>query len=96
MTVKNDLSQLYHENVNQTINFEDDNILPLELINLDHVVSDHSNYNILFNDNSNADSTELCTQRFKIMSLEENEVVAKIHFNHLMKANWSPEFDVHL
>ncbi|CAH1731762.1 unnamed protein product [Aphis gossypii] len=93
MIVKNDLSQLYQENVNQTINFEDDNTLPLELINLDHVVSDHSNYNIPFDDNSNADSTELCTQRFKIMSLEENEVVAKIHFNHLMKANWSPEFD---
>jgi len=94
MIVNNDLSQLYQENVNQTIDFEDNNTLPLELINMDHVVSDHSNYNIPFNDNSNADSTELCTQRFKIMSLEENEVVAKIHFNHLIKANWSPEFDV--
>ncbi|KAF0761987.1 Uncharacterized protein FWK35_00008600 [Aphis craccivora] len=46
-----------------------------------------------FNDNSNADSTELCTQRFKIMSIEQNESVAKIHYNHLMKASWSPEFD---
>lgn len=28
------------------------------------------------------------------MSIEQNESVAKIHYNHLMKASWSPEFDV--
>jgi len=94
MIVNNDLYQLYQENENQTINFEDNNKLPLKLINLNHIVSDRSNYNIPFNDNSNADSTESCTQRFKIMSIEENEFVANIHFNHLMKANWSPEFNV--
>lgn len=46
MIVNNDL---YQENVNQTINFEDNNTFPLESINLDHVVSDRSNYNIPFN-----------------------------------------------
>ncbi|XP_025195249.1 uncharacterized protein LOC112594595 isoform X2 [Melanaphis sacchari] len=86
------IDDLYQEKVNQTIDFEDNDKLPLVLKNLDRVIIDHSNYNIPFKDNLDVDSTKLCIQRLRIMSIEENEVEANIHFNHLMKANWSPEF----
>lgn len=90
------IDELYQEKVNETIDFEDNNKLPLELTNLKKVVIDRSNFNIPFNDNSNADSKKLCIQRFKILSIESNAFQANIHLNHLKKANWSPEFnDVH-
>ncbi|CAH1724467.1 unnamed protein product [Aphis gossypii] len=90
------IDDLYQEKVNETIDFEDINKLPLELTNLDHVVIDRSNFNIPFKDNSIADSKKLCIQRFEIMSIEKNGLEANIHFNHLMKENWSPEFnDIH-
>jgi len=88
------IDDLYQEKVNETIDFEDNNKLPLKSTNLNHVVIDRSNFNIPFNDNSNADSKKLCIQRFKIMSIENNGFQADIHFNNLMKANWSPEFNV--
>jgi len=66
------IDDLYQEKVNETINFEDNNKLPLKFTNLDHVVIDRSNFNIPFKDNSNADSKKLCIQRFKIMSIEKN------------------------
>lgn len=88
------IDDLFQEKVNETIDFEENNKLPLELTNLDHVVIDRSNFNIPFKDDSNGDSKKLCIQRFKIMSIEKNGLEANIHFNHLMKADWSPEFNV--
>ncbi|XP_026805075.1 uncharacterized protein LOC113548408 [Rhopalosiphum maidis] len=85
------IDDLYQEKVNQTIDFEDSDKLPPVLMNEDHVMIDHSNYNIPLKENSDTDS--LCLQRLKIMSIEQNELKANIHFNHLMKAKWSPNFD---
>lgn len=50
------------------------------------------NYNIPFNDDP--DVGKSCLQRLHIMSLEENEFLAHIHFNILMNANWTPVFEV--
>lgn len=86
------IDDLYQEKVNQTIDFEDSDKLPLVLMNEDNVMIDHSNYNIPLKENSDTDS--LCLQRLQIMSIEQNELKANIHFNHLMKAKWSPDFDV--
>ncbi|XP_060854125.1 uncharacterized protein LOC132931987 [Rhopalosiphum padi] len=85
------IDDLYQEKVNQTIDFEDSDKLPLVLMNEDNVMIDHSNYNIPLKENSDTDS--LCLQRLQIMSIEQNELKANIHFNHLMKAKWSPDFD---
>uniref|UniRef100_A0A2S2NAR2 Uncharacterized protein n=1 Tax=Schizaphis graminum TaxID=13262 RepID=A0A2S2NAR2_SCHGA len=85
------IDDLYQEKVNQTIDFEDSDKLPPVLMNEDHVVIDHSNYNIPLKENSDTDS--LCIQRLQIMSIEQNELEANIHFNHLMKAKWSPDFN---
>ncbi|XP_026818923.1 uncharacterized protein LOC113557546, partial [Rhopalosiphum maidis] len=82
------IDALYQESVKQIFGFEDSDEVPLELMNSDHV--DHSNYNIPFKENADTDS--LCLQRLQIMSIEGNELKANIHFNRLMKANWSPEF----
>ncbi|XP_016658041.1 uncharacterized protein LOC107883100 [Acyrthosiphon pisum] len=76
----------------KSLDFEDNDKLPLEPIHFNPVVS--SNYNIPLKDSSDSDLTNLCMQRLQIMLIEGNELEAKIHFNHLMKANWSPVFDI--
>lgn len=86
------VDKLYQEQLNETIDFEGNDILPLVSIHFNPV--DCCNYNIPFKDNSDSDLTKLCIQRLQIMLIEGNELEANIHFNHLMGANWSPIFDV--
>ncbi|CAI6371533.1 unnamed protein product [Macrosiphum euphorbiae] len=81
-----------YQELNETIDFEDNDKLPIESIHFDPAVL--SNYNIPFKDSSDSDLTKLCMQRLQIMLIEGNELEASIHFNHLMKANWSPVFDI--
>lgn len=50
------------------------------------------NYNMPFNDDP--DIGKSCLQRLHIISLEENEFLAHIHFNILINANWTPMFEV--
>ncbi|CAI6345314.1 unnamed protein product [Macrosiphum euphorbiae] len=85
------VDKLYQEQLNETIDFEGNDILPLVSIHFNPV--DCCNYNIPFKDNSDSDLTKLCIQRLQIMLIEGNELEANIHFNHLMGANWSPIFD---
>lgn len=59
---------------------------------LEHTIIDFSNYNIPFNDIT--DLKQSCLQRLHVLSIEQNEIVANIHFNILMKANWSPVLKV--
>lgn len=92
--------KLYQEAVKKMIENEDNDVqFPLESINSEHnIIIDSynfgSNSNIPFDENSYSDLTKLCSERLKIMSVEKNELKAKLHFNHLMKENWSPVFDV--
>jgi len=86
------VDKLYQEQLNETIDFEGNEKLPLVSIHFNPVGC--CNYNIPFNDNSDSDLTKLCIQRLQIMLIERNELEANIHFNHLMRANWSPLFDV--
>lgn len=58
----------------------------------EHAITDFSNYNIRFNDIT--DLKQSCLQRLRVLSIEQNEVKAIIHFNILMKANWSPVLKV--
>lgn len=51
------------------------------------------NYNMPFNDDP--DIGKSCLQRLHILSLEENEFKAHIHFNTLINTNWTPMFEVH-
>lgn len=88
------IDALYQEKVNQTFDIEDNEQNSLVSSKSDTVIIDRSNYNIFFKDFSDSDLTESCIERLQIMSIEENELEANIHFNHLMKANWSPVFDV--
>lgn len=91
------VDKLFQKNVKQIIDFKDNDKSPIASINSDHTIIDSSNsgsnYNIPFNENSDSDLTKLCLQRLQILSIEENELEANIHFNHLMKANWTPVFD---
>jgi len=84
--------QTKEDEIHQILDIEDNDKLPPKSIHFDPV--DLSNYNIPFEDNSDSDLTKLCIQRLQIILIEGNELGANIHFNHLMKANWSPEFDV--
>ncbi|XP_022178168.1 uncharacterized protein LOC111039145 [Myzus persicae] len=85
------IDKLYQEQLNQTIDFESNEKLPLVSTHFDP--DDFSNYNIPFKENSDSDFKKLCVQRLHIMSIEGNELQANIHFNHLLRANWSPGFD---
>lgn len=60
----------------------------------DRISFDCSKYNIPFNDDPNCTVSESCAKRFSIMSDEANEMMAYIHFSHLMKADWSIKFEV--
>jgi len=86
------IDKLYQEQLSQTIDFEANDKLPLVSTHFDPV--GFSNYNIPFKENSDSDFKKLCVQRLHIMSIEGNELQANIHFNHLLRANWSPGFDV--
>ncbi|XP_015373738.1 PREDICTED: uncharacterized protein LOC107168745 [Diuraphis noxia] len=85
------IDELYQEKLHPTTDFEENDKLPLVSTHFDPV--SFSNYNIPFKNNSDSDLTKLCIQRLHIMSIERNELEANIHFNHLMRANWSPVFD---
>lgn len=50
------------------------------------------NCNMPFNDDSDIDKS--CFQRLHIISLEERELLARIHFNNLINTNWTPMFEV--
>jgi len=87
------VDELYPEQLSPTTDLNEDNDkLPLVSTHFDP--DDFSNYNIPFKDDSDSDLSKLCIQRLYLMSIERNEIEANIHFNHLMKANWSPVFDV--
>lgn len=86
------VDKLYQEQLNEPIDFEGNDKLPLVSIHFNPV--DCCNYNIPFKENSDSDVTKLCLQRLQIMLIEGNELEANIHLNHLMRANWSPVFDV--
>lgn len=58
------------------------------------VVFDSSKYNIIFKNNSKLYVTKSCLLRLYLMSIEENELKANIHFYTLMNSNWLPIFDV--
>jgi len=60
------------------------------------IVFDHSKYNLLFKINLNSDITNLYSQQFLKLSIEENEFEANILLDHLIEANWSPVFKVDL
>lgn len=74
---------------------KDDNKSPLVSTKLDFVF-DKTKYNIPFSENLYTDTAESCSQRFLIMSLEQNELQTNIHYNHLMNSKWSPELNVRL
>ncbi|XP_060878120.1 uncharacterized protein LOC132950616 [Metopolophium dirhodum] len=85
------VDKLYQEQLNDIIDFEGNDKLPPVSIHFNPV--DCCNYNIPFKEDSDSDSTKLCIQRLQIMLIEGNELEANIHFNHLLRANWSPVFD---
>lgn len=82
--------ELCQEQLDKIFDLEDDDKLPLESFDPMFFI----NYNIPFNDNSGSDFKKLCLQRLQIMSVEGNELRGKIQSNILMRANWSPLFDV--
>jgi len=86
------VDKLYQEQLNDFIDLEDNEKIPLVSVHFNRV--DCCNYNIPFKDDSDSDLTKLCIQRLQIMLIEGNELEANIHFNHLLRANWSPVFDV--
>lgn len=59
------------------------------------IIFNCSKYNILFKNINDANITSL-SQKFIKMSVEKNELVANIHYNNLVNANWSPALSVSL
>lgn len=59
-----------------------------------YVVFDSSKYNVMFKINEDSHTTKSYLLQLFLMSIEENVLAANIHFINLMKANWSPAFDV--
>lgn len=72
------------------------------ILDLDNVspklnpIIDHSNYNIPFGENSFSNVSESCLQMLHLMSIEQYELQANIHYNNLLTARWSPELKVRL
>lgn len=62
--------------------------------NLEYVIFDQTKYNLFFKENPDYYKTQLHLQQLHSLSIEEDELEAKILFNHLMKANWSPVLNV--
>lgn len=59
------------------------------------IIFNGSKYNILFKNINDANITSL-SQKFIKMSVEKNELVANIHYNNLVNANWSPALNASL
>jgi hypothetical protein len=64
----------------------------LKLIKI--AIPDICKYKITLKINVESIESESCLKRLLLMSVEENVILANVHFNYLMKANWSPALDV--
>lgn len=82
------IDELFQKELQQEIDVEFCTASPT----LGYIIFDHSKYNNIIQVSSDSDIS--CSQRLLLMSLEENELVANIHFHHLLKAGWLPEMDV--
>jgi len=82
---------LYQAEVNKPL-FE--NVIKSVPTKMGHVIFDHAKYNILFKNKQNIDIIQSFSHQLLLMSIEENELIANIHFINLMKADWSPSLNV--
>lgn len=87
------VDNLFQKEVNRVITYTTINKVP-DVSESGFIVFDSSKYNIIFKNNSNLDVTKSYLERLYLMSIEENELEANIHFYNLMKSNWLPVFDV--
>lgn len=60
-----------------------------------YIIFNRSKYNVFFKNINDANITSLSQKLIK-MSVEKNELVANIHYNNLVNANWSPALNVSL
>lgn len=86
------LDKLFHEAA-RSVGLESDDENPKKS---DHFVFDPSTYNIPFDESSFSDITKSCSRRFFLISIEQFEFQAYIHYNNLINAGWSPELNVRL
>ncbi|XP_022161948.1 uncharacterized protein LOC111027806 [Myzus persicae] len=84
------VDDLFQKEVNNTIKQNEDKY-PLILPTVGYVIFDPSKFNENFEKNPDVTGSHL--QQLLLMSIEENELKAKIIFNNLMKSNWSPVFE---
>lgn len=90
------LDELFKKKVKSIFGSNDDKVTPPKF---GLKIFDHSKYNLRYNDiidSLKSDTSKLNSIKLLEMSVEVNEFEAHIHYSQLIKAEWSPTFDVRI